>query len=126
MTTGKTGFERLPLAFLAAMTFLLPGYGSPSSVPPAGTVEVYETPDIYQLSNAFTLTANGTNIPVIAFLAFGNVESHYAHMSFDGQVDIRPTYSGEIRQAKSGPEATTSNTHKKAMSSAMVWKNHAI
>ena len=48
MTTGKTGFERLPLAFLAAMTFLLPGYGSPSSVPPAGTVEVYETPDIYQ------------------------------------------------------------------------------
>ena len=81
------------------------GDGSVSSSAPEGDkVVIYPLPACYSKSEMFSVSVEGSPVPVIGYHNNGRIEYHYAHFSFSGTVNVSVTAHEEIKSYRIRPE----------------------
>ncbi len=69
----------------------------------AATLVTYSLPASYQPSAAYSLSVNGTPVPVMTYHNHRGPEYHYAHFSFEGEIQIEVTATEPITDFRVRP-----------------------
>ncbi|MBN2281096.1 MAG: T9SS type A sorting domain-containing protein [Candidatus Marinimicrobia bacterium] len=70
----------------------------------AAEIETYPLPDVYPVSENFSLIVNGQKVPVTQYVVKDNVQYHYSHFSFSGDIDINVECSETIESCEIRPK----------------------